>query len=371
MIAFDRICPGSPPRPGEYLCGMTTLSEPMQSALALARRARGTTLPNPAVGAVVLDPGGHVVGTGATRPPGGPHAEALALGQAGEAARGGTLFVTLEPCVDFPGKRTPACSGRTIAAGVAKVVIGALDPNPLVAGKGAERLRQAGIEVSREDPDGLLSDLYAGFGMHCATGRPRVTLKIARSRDGMATARSGFPTAITGDAARRFVHGLRADSDAILVGKGTLLADDPSLTVREIEGNDPRRLVLWSGELPERVFRVYAGAPTCLVGAGPRPIALPDGIGWMPLPGLRPALEDLVAALGREGVHELLVEPGPGLLAAFLREGCWDRLWVLEGPQDLPGGVPFDRHGLLPRTEPVRTMTLGQDRGALFLNPLR
>lgn len=347
---------------------MTKLSDPMRTALRLARKVRGTTLPNPAVGAVVLDAQGEIAGTGSTQPPGGPHAEAVALAQAGDRARGGTLVVTLEPCVDFPGKRTPACSGRTISAGIARVVVGSLDPNPHVAGRGIGQLREAGIEVSREDPDDLLSDFYAGFGKHCATGTPRVTLKIACSRDGMATGKAGTPTAITGDISRRFVHGLRADSDAILVGKGTLLADDPSLTVREVSGNDPRRLVLWSGPLPDRSFRLYEGAPTCLVGSGPRPPLLPETVGWMSLPGPRPCLDALIAELGREGVHELLVEPGPGLLEAFLREGCWDRLWILEGPASLPGGVPFDPHGLLPVTEPVRRIELGEDRGALYLN---
>ncbi len=341
----------------------------MKSALDLARKARGTTLPNPAVGAVVLDAQGNVAGSAATQPPGGMHAEALALAQAGERARGGTLIVTLEPCVDFPGKRTPACSARTIAAGVGKVVIGSLDPNPHVAGKGLEQLRQAGIEITREDPQGMLTDFYAGFGHHCATKKPRVTLKIARSRDGMATAKTGTQTAITGTQARRFVHALRADSDAILIGKGTLLADNPSLTVRDIEGNDPQRLVLWSGELPERRFHLYQGAPTRFAGSGPRPSGLPKSVGWIALPDGETRLDALIEMLGIEGVHELLVEPGPGLLAAFLQAGCWDRLWVLEGPKDIPGGVPFDPHHLLPKIAPIRTIQLSEDRGELFLKP--
>jgi len=342
----------------------------MRQALTLALSVRGTTRPNPAVGAIVFDKDGTVVGRGATQPPGGRHAEVVALQEAGPRAAGGTLAVTLEPCVAFPGKRTPACSEAIVKAGLRKVVVGSLDPNPQVRGKGLRTLSDAGIETALETLGGEVEAFYEGFGHFLATGRPRVTLKIARSRDGMATGTKGAPTAITGPEARAFTHRLRAWSDFLLVGKGTLLSDDPELSVRDCEGPSPHRLVLWSGPLPpERSFKVWQGGPTGFAGIGERPEGLPATVEWIPLPGGPSPLRALVSHLGSLGAHELFVEPGPGLLASFLKEGCWDRLWILEAPIDLPGGHAFDPHGSLPGAEPSLTLRLGRDLARLHLNP--
>jgi diaminohydroxyphosphoribosylaminopyrimidine deaminase / 5-amino-6-(5-phosphoribosylamino)uracil reductase len=353
------------PGRGVHFCPMNTIHA-MRQALELAQSVRGTTLPNPAVGAVVFDRKGKVVGVGATQPPGGKHAEVIALDKAGARANGGTLAVTLEPCVAFPGKRTPPCSGKILVSGIERLIVGSLDPNPSVHGKGVHALKRAGMEVIHEDLDGEVTDFYAGFAHHTRTGRPRVTLKIATSADGMATAAAGTPTAITGDQARLFTHRSRANSDWILIGKGTLLSDDPDLGVREISGRSPHRLVLWSGELPGRDFKLFHGTPTSFAGCGPRPTGLPKAVEWIELPGVRPNLADLLSVLGRRGVHDLFVEPGPGLLSSVLQANAWDRLWVLKSPKALPGGVPFDPAGLLPKTT-SGTTPLGEDSAWLYL----
>lgn len=341
----------------------------MRQALALALSVRGTTRPNPAVGALVFDADGRIVGRGATQPPGGRHAEIVALEEAGPLAAGGTLAVTLEPCVAFPGKRTPACSQAIVQAGIRKVVVGSLDPNPQVRGQGLRTLTDAGIETLRETMGGEVEACYEGFGHFLETGRPRVTLKIARSRDGMATGTKGAPTAITGPEARIFTHRLRALSDFLLIGKGTLLSDDPELTVRDSDGPSPHRLVLWSGPLPRRrSFKVWRGGPTSFAGIGDRPEGLPESVEWISLPDAASPLSSLISHLGKLGAHELFVEPGPGLLAGFLKEGCWDRLWILDAPIDLPGGHAFDPHGLLPCTEAALTRTLGRDLARLHRN---
>jgi diaminohydroxyphosphoribosylaminopyrimidine deaminase/5-amino-6-(5-phosphoribosylamino)uracil reductase len=341
------------------------LPSAMRRALSLAFSVRGRTLPNPAVGAAIWDARGQFLSEGATQPPGGEHAEAMALRLAGARARGGTLAVTLEPCVAFPGKRTPACSEAILRAGIARVVVGCLDPNPRVRGEGLRTLRARGIEVLEEPLAGDVPDFYEGFSVFCRTGRPRVTLKIAMSRDGKAAAAQGVATAITGEAAKRFVHGLRAQSDAILIGKGTLLCDDPRLDVRLVPGNSPHRVVLWSGAIPERDFRLYRGGTTSFAGSGPRPEGLPQQVEWIPLGGKRPSLSDLVATLGQAGIHELLVEPGPRLLDSFLSERAWDRLWLLRAPKELPGGISFDPDGKLPKDWEVR-MPLEEDEAFLY-----
>ena len=337
----------------------------MRRAFDLALSVRGRTLPNPAVGAVLWDAQGRLLSEGATQPPGGEHAEAMALRLAGAQAHGGTLAVTLEPCVTFPGKRTPACSEAILQAGIAHVIVGSLDPDPRVHGEGLRKLHEHGIEVQEEPLEGEIPDFYAGFANFRHTGLPRVTLKIAMSRDGMATAAPGTATAITGEAAKRFVHGLRAKSDAILIGKGTLLSDDPRLDVRLASGNSPQRIVLWSGSLPARDFHVYHGEATNFAGCGLRPEGLPQHVSWIPLPGERPRLSDLVADLGRRGIHELLVEPGPGLLESFLAEKAWNQLWLLRGPKGLPGGIPFDPSGSLPKSWQVR-LPLAEDEAFLY-----
>src|SRR5271157_4309289 len=211
----------------------------MRSALALARRGLGNTWPNPAVGCVVVKDG-RVVGRAVTAPGGRPHAEPVALDIAGQAARGGTVYVTLEPCCHWG--RTPPCTDALIASGVTRVVIATRDPDPRMDGAGIARLRAAGIQVK----EGVLRDeadeLAAGFGSQVRQGRPLVTLKLASTLDGRIATHSGESRWITGAAARRAAHALRGRHDAVLVGVGTVLADDPALTCR-LPGYRPNPIV--------------------------------------------------------------------------------------------------------------------------------
>ena len=211
----------------------------MRQAIDLASRALGSTSPNPAVGAV-LAKGGVVVGEGATQPPGQAHAEVVALAQAGEQARGATLYVSLEPCCHWG--RTPPCTGAIIEAGVAEVVVAVTDPNPAVAGGGIAQLREAGIAVSMLPQDDSVReqarDLYEGFAKHVSTGLPFVTVKFAMSLDGKIATRTGDSKWVTGPAARALVQQMRRETDAVMVGIKTVLADDPALTARD-EGGKP------------------------------------------------------------------------------------------------------------------------------------
>src|SRR5215211_5822293 len=204
----------------------------MARAVALAAGVRRRTAPNPWVGAVVARDG-VVVGEGATEPPGGPHAEVVALRAAREAARGATVYVTLEPCVHHG--RTPPCGDALIAAGVARVVVAAEDPDPRVAGEGIARLRAAGIDVTRGPRADAVVRQLAPYLHHRRTGRAFCLLKTATSVDGRTAAADGSSQWITGPIARADAHGLRADSQAIVVGAGTALADRPALTVRDID----------------------------------------------------------------------------------------------------------------------------------------
>src|SRR5438876_11124653 len=214
--------------------------ELMWRAMALAASVRGNTSPNPWVGAVLATEAG--VFEGATQPPGGPHAEAVALAAAGEAARGGTLYVTLEPC-SHTG-RTGPCADAVVSAGVARVVVGIEDPDPHVAGTGIERLRAAGIDVTVGVHGDEVRRQLGPYLKHRTTGRPYVVLKLAATLAGRTAAPDGTSHWITGVEARTDAHRLRAESDAVLVGAGTVRADDPSLTVRHVPGRDPLRVVL-------------------------------------------------------------------------------------------------------------------------------
>src|SRR6476646_8103627 len=215
----------------------------MRRAIDLASTVRASTSPNPWVGCVI-EPGPF---EGATAPPGGPHAEAAALQRAGDHARGSTLVVTLEPCAHHG--RTPPCTDAIIDAGVARVVVGIEDPDPRVSGRGIARLREAGIDVEVGVCADEVRAQLAPYLKHRRTGRPWVVLKLAASIDGRTAAPDGSSKWITGEAARADAHRLRAESDAVIVGAGTVRADDPSLTVRDAEGSDPLRVVL--GKAPE------------------------------------------------------------------------------------------------------------------------
>jgi diaminohydroxyphosphoribosylaminopyrimidine deaminase / 5-amino-6-(5-phosphoribosylamino)uracil reductase len=297
------------------------VSQAMDRARELGAGALGTTSPNPAVGAVVLDAGGAVVGEGATAPPGGPHAEVTALAQAGERARGGTVVVTLEPCAHTG--RTGPCADALIAAGVARVVVAVPEPTEL-AGGGADRLRAAGIDVEvgveqAEAEDGALAGWLTGVREQ----RPFVIWKVAATLDGRVAAADGTSRWITGDAARAAVHELRATCDAVVVGSGTVLADDPQLTVRDAEGRNvprqPLRVVADRGGRVPATARVLDDAAPTHVSRATDPAAL------------------LAELFGRD-VRRALLEGGPTLAAAFLREGLVDEVLVHVAPKLLGAG---------------------------------
>lgn len=327
----------------------------MRRALALAERGRGSTSPNPMVGAVLVRDG-EVVGEGFHRAPGAPHAEALALATAGALAAGATCYVTLEPCVHHG--RTPPCADALVAAGVGRVVAAMEDPDPRVRGGGFARLRAAGVEVEVGVGATEAKAQNAAFVLHRRLGRPRVTLKAAASLDGKVAAPDGTSQWITGAAARADAHRLRAEADAVVVGAGTALADDPRLTVR---------LPGWTGRQPLRVLvdsagRVGAGgrlfdasAPTLVATTAAAPVAATRawaaaGAEVLVCPEAPGApggvdLTDLVKALGARDVLELLVEGGPRLHASFWSAGLADRLvWYLAplviGGDAAPGLLP-------------------------------
>jgi len=323
----------------------------MQLALALGRRGLGRTWPNPAVGAVVVKDG-VIVGRGWTQPGGRPHAEVEALRRAGEAARGATLYVTLEPC-SHVGK-SPPCTDAIIAAGIARVVAAIGDPNPQVAGQGYAKLRSAGIAVET----GLFADEaahdHAGHFRRIRNKRPHVILKLAVSADDKIGAAGRKPLAITGEAARTRVHLLRARSDAILVGIGTVLADDPLLTCR-LPGMDKRspvrvvldnslripggsRLVHTARETPLWVMASeLADAPAAakLGAAGAQLIRLPPRQGQAQGQGLDPAA--VLRVLSEKGITRLMVEGGSRVASSFVAAGLVDEVWLLRSDKAVGG----------------------------------
>ena len=279
----------------------------MRAAIEAAAAVRTTTSPNPWVGTVVVDDAG-IVATGATQPPGGAHAEREALRHAGAAARGATLVTTLEPC-SHTG-RTPPCVDAIVDAGIHRVVVGIEDPDPKVAGQGIAALRAAGIEVAVGVEAPAIEAQLAPYLTHRRTGRPYVVLKLAATVDGRTAAPDGTSQWITGEAARADAHRLRAESDAVLVGAGTVRADDPSLTVRHVAGRDPLRVVL--GRAPE--------------GARIHPCVELSG-----------DLGAVLDELGRRDVVQLLVEGGATVAHAFHAEGLVDRYVVYVAPAVMGG----------------------------------
>lgn len=319
----------------------------MLHALALARRSLGQTAPNPAVGCVLVKDG-IVVGRGRTARGGRPHAETEALAEAGAAARGATAYVTLEPC-SHTGQTGP-CAQALIMAGVAKVVVAVGDPDPRVNGRGIAMLRQAGVVVEEGVCAAEAASLNAGFFLKVRENRPLVTLKIAQSLDGRTATATGESQWITGPAARAFGHRLRASHDAILIGAGTALADDPTLTCRlpGMEDRSPIRVVLdsrlrlseWSklaqsaNQLPVWVFTAAkegTGNEAALAACGVEILRVGrDAIG-------RPRIDEVLAALAGRGVTRLLVEGGASVHASFLDHGLADRLEVFGAPLILGG----------------------------------
>ena len=316
---------------------------PMAQALALGRGARGRTAPNPWVGCVLVRDG-EVVGAGATEPPGGPHAEAVGLAAAGERARGATAYVTLEPCSHHG--RTPPCVDALIAAGVVRVVVALEDPDPLVAGAGLAGLRAAGIDVVvGEGADEAARDLFP-YLVHRRLGRAAAVVKLATSLDGRTAASDGTSQWITGPRARADVHRRRAESQAVVVGSGTALADRPSLTARDVDprpvcqplrvlldgrGRVPAEGPLFDPSLAPTLVLTTDGAPPDAVAAWRRAGAEVHALS----PGPAGDGVDLAAALvhlGSRGVLQALVEPGPTPAGALVDAGLVDRLVLHVGP---------------------------------------
>lgn len=274
----------------------------MRAALELGQRARAHSSPNPWVGCRLVASDGRVF-EGSTAPPGGPHAEVVALRGAGAAARGATAYVTLEPCAHQG--RTPPCADALIEAGVRRVVVALLDPDPRVDGRGVAALRAAGIEVEAGIGAEAVQAQLDPYLTHRRTGRPFVVLKLAASVDGRIAAPDGTSAWITGKAAREDAHRLRAESDAVVVGAGTVRADNPLLTVRDAPGRSPLRIVL-----------------------GP----IPPGAAVLPAISMSGDLASVLDELGARDVVQLLVEGGAKVAGAFHRAGLVDRYVLYLAP---------------------------------------
>ncbi|HEX3789434.1 MAG TPA: bifunctional diaminohydroxyphosphoribosylaminopyrimidine deaminase/5-amino-6-(5-phosphoribosylamino)uracil reductase RibD [Pseudonocardiaceae bacterium] len=292
----------------------------MSAALAASVEVCGTTSPNPPVGCVILDAAGAVVGTGVTQPPGGPHAEVMALAQAGARARGGTALVTLEPCTHHG--RTPPCTSALLTAGIVEVRYAVADPNPVAAG-GAKLLDAAGV---RTEPGPLTDEVARGplraWLHHTRTGRPHVTWKYAASLDGRVAAADGTSRWISSAESRAEVHGLRTRIDAIMVGLGTVLADDPQLTARTADGRS----------LPRQPLRVVVGTGDLPPGAR----VADDNAETVHLRTREPA--EVLTALTERGIVDVLLEGGPRLAGAFLHAGLVDRVLAYVAPMLLGSG---------------------------------
>lgn len=354
----------------------------MSAALALARRALGCSWPNPAVGCVLVQEtasGAAVVGRGWTQSGGRPHAETEALSRAGAAARGATAYVSLEPCAHH-GK-TPPCADALVAAGVGRVVAALEDPDPRVRGQGIARLRAGGIPVCLGVGVAEAQEINAGFLMRINEGRPLVTLKAATTLDGRIATHTGQSQWITGEAARQRAHLLRAGHDAVMVGSGTAVADDPHLTCRlpGLGDRSPVRVVLDRRLRLPLTANLVAGAratPTWLVtlagGDAARARAFADcGVEVIEVPADESgnlSLPEVLRRLGERGLTRVLAEGGSHLSAALLRARLVDRIaWfrsaALIGGDGLPVAQAFGVDGLdaMPRFVPAGRIPVGED----------
>jgi len=351
------------------------LEKMMGRAIVLARKGIGRTAPNPPVGCVIVQDG-EIVGTGWHRKAGTPHAEVHALREAGERARGADVFVTLEPCSHF-GK-TPPCADALITAGVGRVYAGMVDPNPTVAGKGIERLRVAGIPTFPGLMEPECRRVVGPFVKHVTTGLPLVTVKSALTLDGKTATASGDSQWITGEKARRHVHRLRSENDALMVGVETVIADDPQLTCRLSQGGkDPLRVIVDSRlrTPPDaRLFRVHSTAPTLIatIAQDEERLAAFRAMGAEVLTCReedgRVDLADLLAHLGKRGVQSVLVESGSELAGALLRQGLIDRLILFYGAKLVGGegrspfaGIGVERMSCALRLQEIEVRRFGDD----------
>jgi diaminohydroxyphosphoribosylaminopyrimidine deaminase / 5-amino-6-(5-phosphoribosylamino)uracil reductase len=354
----------------------------MALALTLGRRGLGRTWPNPAVGAVIVKDGA-IVGRGWTQAGGRPHAEVEALRRAGERARGATLYVTLEPCSHY-GK-SPPCADAVIAAGIARVVSALEDPNPEVAGAGHARLLAAGIMVDVGHGAEEARHDHAGHIHRMRDGRPYVVLKLAASADGKAGAAGRKPVAITGDRVRDRVHLLRAQSDAIMVGSGTALSDDPILTCRlpGMANASPARVVLDGALRLPRDSRLVGSArevPLWLIAspeaaAAARKMLEAAGVTVLAVPRAdgRLDLAAVLRLLAERGISRLMVEAGPILAAALLDADLVDEVVLFRsakvvGPDGIDAleGMPLTALTRSPRFTSVGSEAIGEDSGEIF-----
>jgi diaminohydroxyphosphoribosylaminopyrimidine deaminase/5-amino-6-(5-phosphoribosylamino)uracil reductase len=318
----------------------------MEEAIALAESALGFTSPNPAVGCVIVA-GGKIIARGATATGGRPHAEAIALAKAGARARGATAYVSLEPCAHFGN--TPPCAHALVDAGIKRVVIGCGDPFPMVRGKGIAILRKAAVAVTL----GVLEDecrlINEGFFIRVEKGRPMVTLKLAMTLDGRIAAASGDSRWISGEESRALVHRWRRYSDAVMIGAGTVIADNPHLTCRDEGGRDPYRVILDAKlrcDPGSRVFTERSNASTILVTT-PAKYRLAHArygsdkteVLAMKTVGNEIALAPLLAEFGQRGWNRVMIEGGAHLSASALRQKVVDRIALFVAPKILGGGL--------------------------------
>ena len=341
----------------------------MERALFLAERGRGTTSPNPMVGAVVVSRDGIIVGQGAHLRAGGPHAEVAALDMAGQQARGATMYCTLEPCAHQG--RTGPCTERIADAGISRVVAAMVDPNPLVSGRGLELLRSRGIAVTVGVSEQAAARLNAPFITWVTKRRPYVVAKSAVSADGFVGS-AGRRVLLTGDEANRFFHRQRAEVDAIAVGADTVLTDDPLLTARYVQRSRPllRVLVDWRARVPatSRIFSTVPDGPVIMavtresVAGDPARIAALEAAGAVIEPFDSPDIPALLQRLAHREVTLLLVEGGPRLHQAFFEAHLVDRVQRVETPAPLRDGIREAAGFAVPAGVDPRVTMLGADR---------
>ena len=354
----------------------------MRSAIRLAMNGRGRVEPNPMVGCVIVNPDGRVIGEGHHAQYGGPHAEPAALGSCTEPPAGATAYVTLEPCC-HTNKKTPPCAPRLIEAKLARVVIGCLDPNPDVNGKGVAMLRAAGIRVDGPVLEKSAKQLIAPFLARVIHRRPYVTLKWAQTADRKVAGPQGRRIQISSNESTRRVHELRARSDGILVGIRTVLNDDPLLTARGVENPRPLTRIVLDSELrfettcsmvprPGSGQVILCCAEDAYAERGNQFVQLfsGDGLSLLPVPrdprgGL--SLRHVLAGLGRTTMTHLLVEPGPLTAGSFIRDNLADRIWVFRSPDCLrEASAPSAVQVTFP---PAAQTASGRDTLTEYLNP--
>ncbi len=344
----------------------------MRAALSLAKKGLGLTSPNPSVGAVVVK-SGKVIARGYHKKAGLPHAEVEALRSA-KGAKGATLYVTLEPCCHFG--RTPPCTDAIIRSGVRKVVIGADDPNPKVAGKGIRKLKSAGIEVTTGVLEEECRAINEAYNKYIRTGSPFVTLKSASSLDGRIATSKGESKWITGIEARRLVHRIRSLNDAIMAGSGTVLKDDPGLTVRLVKGKNPVRIILDSTFRMPLSAKVFKGGGRLIVfttrkaGKGKIEEARKLGAEVIVVPASKDGVDIrfVLKELGKREVTSVLAEGGGRLTASLLKEGLIDKAVIFLSPiflggDSLPsvGGLNIRRLKDAPALKGIKTTKAGRD----------